>query len=233
MLPAFLREFFSITQTHVVSIITDGVELDNVEDDTHNPEVEEDILVANMEKCIHDGFSFRKSHFVGGATLADVICMREEASKENNTRKTAKRSVNANRADAADADYVVSILKSSRMEEEIKNLGQMFTKSQSKMRSYIQEMFDTFQRNISNMIPTPSSGRHADPPHAHQTETTVSSEKTTREPNPVVPPNVPLAPASAKRNKSTVGTDHFDPCGSIQGAIRFAGHVAPLSGDVS
>ncbi|CAN7058891.1 unnamed protein product [Brassica oleracea var. botrytis] len=83
------------------------------------------------------------------------------------------------------------------------------------------------------MIPTPSSGRHADPPHAHQTETTVSSEKTTREPNPVVPPNVPLAPASAKRNKSTVGTDHFDPCGSIQGAIRFAGHVAPLSGDVN
>nr|VDD17980.1 unnamed protein product [Brassica rapa] len=75
------------------------------------------------------------------------------------------------------------------MEEEIKNLGQMFTKSQSQMRSYIQDMFDTFQRNISNMIPTPSSGRHADPPHAQQAETTFSREKTTTEPNPGAPPN--------------------------------------------
>ncbi|KAF3494650.1 hypothetical protein DY000_02056947 [Brassica cretica] len=137
--------------------------------------------------------SFRKSHFLGGATLADVIRMREEAAKENNTRNKTKRSVNANSADAADPDY----------------------------------------RNISNMIPTPSSGRHAYPPHAHQAETTFSREKTTTEPNPGAPPNVPIAPASDKRNKSTVGPGHFDPCGSIQDAIHFADHVAPLSGDVN
>ncbi|CAN7062783.1 unnamed protein product, partial [Brassica oleracea var. botrytis] len=237
--PVRVRDIDSSLKTHVVSIITDGVELDNVEEGTHIPEDEEDILVENMEKCIHDGFSFRKSHFLGGATLADVIRMREEAAKENNTRKKTKRSVNANSADAADPDYVVSILKSSlsadlcRMEEEIKNLGQMFTKSQSQMRSYIQEMFDTFQRNISNMIPTPSSGRHADPPHARQAETTFSREKTTTEPNPGAPPNVPIAPASDKRNKSTVGPGHFDPCGSIQDAIHFADHVSPLSADVN
>ncbi|RIA05305.1 hypothetical protein BRARA_K00402, partial [Brassica rapa] len=237
--PARVRDIDSSSKTHVVSIISDGVELDNVEDENHIPGDEEDILVANLEKCIHDGFSFRKSHFLGGATLADVIRMREEAAKENNTRKKNKRSVNANSADAADPDYVVSILKSSlsadlcRMEEEIKNLGQMFTKSQSQMRSYIQDMFDTFQRNISNMIPTPSSGRHADPPHAQQAETTFSREKTTTEPNPGAPPNVPVATASHKRNKSTGRTGHFDPCGSIQDAIHFADHVAPLSGDVN
>ncbi|CDY31760.1 BnaA04g16960D [Brassica napus] len=237
--PARVRDIDSSSKTHVVSIISDGVELDNVEDENHIPGDEEDILVANLEKCIHDGFSFRKSHFLGGATLADVIRMREEAAKENNTRKKNKRSVNANSSDAADPDYVVSILKSSlsadlcRMEEEIKNLGQMFTKSQSQMRSYIQDMFDTFQRNISNMIPTPSSGRHADPPHAQQAETTFSREKTTTEPNPGAPPNVPVATASHKRNKSTGRTGHFDPCGTIQDAIHFADHVAPLSGDVN
>ncbi|CAN7017437.1 unnamed protein product [Brassica rapa subsp. trilocularis] len=236
--PVRVRDIDSASKTHVVSIISDGVELDNVEEETHIPGDEEDILVANLEKCIHDGFSFRKSHFLGGATLADVIQMGEEAAKENNTRKKNKRSVNANSADAADPDYVVSILKSSlsadlcRMEEEIKNLGQMFTKSQSQMRSYIQDMFDTFQRNISNMILTPSSGRHADPPHAHQAETTFSREKTTTEPNPGAPPNVPVATASHKRNKSTGRPGHFDPCGSIQDAIHFADHVAPLSRDV-
>ncbi|KAG5388584.1 hypothetical protein IGI04_030125 [Brassica rapa subsp. trilocularis] len=237
--PVRVRDIDSASKTHVVSIISDGVELDNVEEETHIPGDEEDILVANLEKCIHDGFSFRKSHFLGGATLADVIQMGEEAAKENNTRKKNKRSVNANSADAADPDYVVSILKSSlsadlcRMEEEIKNLGQMFTKSQSQMRSYIQDMFDTFQRNISNMILTPSSGRHADPPHAHQAETTFSREKTTTEPNPGAPPNVPVATASHKRNKSTGRPGHFDPCGSIQDAIHFADHVAPLSRDVN
>lgn len=150
--PAHVRDIDSSCKTDVVSSIANGVELDNVDAEIIWPDPEEDVLVANMEKCIQEGFTFCNSHFTGGASTADVNRMREDAKKENNSRKTTKGNVNPTPGVAFDADYVVSILKSSlsadlrRIEEEIKNIGQTLTKSQNQMESHIQVMFDTFRR---------------------------------------------------------------------------------------
>ncbi|CAN7054269.1 unnamed protein product [Brassica oleracea var. botrytis] len=141
-------------ETDVVSSIADGVELDNVDAEIIWPDPEEDVLVANMEKCIQEGFAFCNSHFTGGASKADVNHMPEDAKKENNSLKTTKGNVNPTPGVAFDADYVVSILKSSlsadlrRIEEEIKKIGQTLTKSQNQMESHIQVMFDTFRRTL-------------------------------------------------------------------------------------
>lgn len=124
-----------------------------------------------MEECIHKGFSFYNSHFLGGASVADVNRMRKDAKKETITRKTTKNNVNPTRSDAINAEYVVSLLKSSVsadlcwMEKEIKNLVQALTEYQSQMRSDIQVMFETFQRNIVNSTPTHCTGTPANTPH--------------------------------------------------------------------
>ncbi|KAL0886011.1 hypothetical protein Bca101_009994 [Brassica carinata] len=114
--PSHVREIDSSGKAHVVSIVSDGVDLNNVDAEIAWSDSEDDVLVDNLAK-------------------SDVIRMREEAVKENNVRKTSKGIVRQHRADGLDADYVASTVKQSvsldlrRMEEEIKNLGQTCTRT--------------------------------------------------------------------------------------------------------
>ncbi|KAG2298671.1 hypothetical protein Bca52824_035143 [Brassica carinata] len=181
--PSHVREIDSSGKAHVVSIVSDGVDLNNVDAEIAWSDSEDDVLVDNLAKCIQEGIR------------SDVIRMREEAVKENNVRKTSKGIVRQHRADGLDADYVASTVKQSvsldlrRMEEEIKNLGQTVSESQNLMRSYLQDMFDTFHRDIVSLKPQ-CTRTHADTPNATEAETTDTRKNTTTGSNPADTRNI-------------------------------------------
>ncbi|CAH8370326.1 unnamed protein product [Eruca vesicaria subsp. sativa] len=96
----------------------------------------------------------------------------------------------------------------ARLEEEIKNIGQTVTESHRQMRCCMQDMFDTFQRNIANMIPTQCSRAHTDTPHDSQADIPDNGNKSASQPN-----------TSETRS-------------IIQDALLFARTVAPISENV-
>lgn len=77
-------------QAQVTSIISIGVELSNIEPETEESVVEEDVHVVHLVKAVEEGFSFCNSHFKGGISKAEVDRMREEGKKETVNRKTAR-----------------------------------------------------------------------------------------------------------------------------------------------
>lgn len=97
-------------KAQVISIISAGVEQNNVNLELGWSDDEEDVQVENLVKCIEEVFSFSNSHFTGGATKADVIQMRDEAKKENKTCKTARANPKQHVSHAIDADNNISKL---------------------------------------------------------------------------------------------------------------------------
>lgn len=109
------------------------------------------MLVANLVKCVEDGFAFANSHFTSGATKADVNRMREDGKTgKNRSRKNTKVNLKEPVTDAVEADYVADIVRKSvsaelcKMGEQIKNLGDNLTTSHQLLRTDIQGMFQNF-----------------------------------------------------------------------------------------
>lgn len=125
------------------SIITDGVELTNVDPDGGVTDEEEDVLVDKLVKAIEEGFSFSNTHFKGGATNADVIRMRDEAKNENINRKTARANHKHPITDGFDTVCVATIVKNSvsadlsKMGEQIKDLALSLDNSHNLLRNHI------------------------------------------------------------------------------------------------
>ncbi|KAG2251777.1 hypothetical protein Bca4012_099279 [Brassica carinata] len=152
-------------QAHVVSIITAGVEEFHLNPELGSSDDDEDVLVANLVKCVEDGFAFANSHFTSGATKADVNRMREDGKTgKNRSRKNTKVNLKEPVTDAVEADYVADIVRKSvsaelcKMGEQIKNLGDNLTTSHQLLRTDIQGMFQNFQRDITKFGITAEKG---------------------------------------------------------------------------
>lgn len=68
-------------QAHVISIISPGVEISNLESGISVSDDEVDEKVDNLVSAVEAGFPFANSHFKGGVTVADVNRMRQEGKK--------------------------------------------------------------------------------------------------------------------------------------------------------
>lgn len=129
------------------------------------------MLVANLVKCVEDGFAFANSHFTSGATKADVNRMREDGKTgKNRSRKNTKVNLKEPVTDAVEADYVADIVRKSvsaelcKMGEQIKNLGDNLTTSHQLLRTDIQGMFQNFQRDITKFVTPLCTAPHIPPP---------------------------------------------------------------------
>lgn len=155
------------------------------------PDGEEDVLVNNLVRWISEGYPCCPSQFVGGASTADVIRMREDAAKENNPHKSSKGIGRQPRADNLDPDYVSSIIQKtisadlSRIGEEIKNLGQTVTNSHNLMRGYVQDMFVSLRRDLETLIPTMSARTVFGTPQVPHPDTPVTRKQTSTGGHPV------------------------------------------------
>uniref|UniRef100_A0A0D3CJB0 Ubiquitin-like protease family profile domain-containing protein n=1 Tax=Brassica oleracea var. oleracea TaxID=109376 RepID=A0A0D3CJB0_BRAOL len=161
----------TVAKAHVVSIITAGVEEFHLNPELGSSDDDEDVLVANLVKCVEDGFAFANSHFIGGATKADVNRMREDGKTgKNRSRKNTKVNLKEPVTDAVDADYVADIVRKSvsaelcKMGEQIKNLSDNVTTSHPLFRTDIQGMFQNFQRDITKFVTPLCTAPHIPPP---------------------------------------------------------------------
>ncbi|CAF1933625.1 unnamed protein product [Brassica napus] len=161
----------TVAKAHVVSIITAGVEEFHLNPELGSSDDDEDLLVANLVKCVEDGFAFANSHFIGGATKADVNRMREDGKTgKNRSRKNTKVNLKEPVTDAVDADYVADIVRKSvsaelcKMGEQIKNLSDNVTTSHPLFRTDIQGMFQNFQRDITKFVTPLCTAPHIPPP---------------------------------------------------------------------
>ncbi|CAN6890050.1 unnamed protein product [Brassica oleracea] len=141
----------TVAKAHIVSIITAGVEEFHLNPELGSSDDDEDVLVANLVKCVEDGFAFANSHFTGGATKANVNRMREDGKTgKNRSRKNTKVNLKEPVTDAVNADYVADIVRKSvsaelcKMGEQIKNLSDNVTTSHQLVRTDIQGMFQNF-----------------------------------------------------------------------------------------
>ncbi|CAF2057901.1 unnamed protein product [Brassica oleracea var. botrytis] len=157
----------TVAKAHVVSIITAGVEEFHLNPELGSSDDDEDVLVANLVKCVEDGFAFANSHFTSGATKADVNRMREDGKTgKNRSRKNTKVNLKEPVTDAVEADYVADIVRKSvsaelcKMGEQIKNLGDNLTTSHQLLRTDIQGMFQNFQRDITKSGATPANANN-------------------------------------------------------------------------
>ncbi|KAH0873574.1 hypothetical protein HID58_070936, partial [Brassica napus] len=157
----------TVAKAHVVSIITAGVEEFHLNPELGSSDDDEDVLVANLVKCVEDGFAFANSHFTSGATKADVNRMREDGKTgKNRSRKNTKVNLKEPITDAVEADYVADIVRKSvsaelcKMGEQIKNLGDNLTTSHQLLRTDIQGMFQNFQRDITKSGATPANANN-------------------------------------------------------------------------
>ncbi|KAH0879524.1 LOW QUALITY PROTEIN: hypothetical protein HID58_066918 [Brassica napus] len=135
----------TVAKAHIVSIITAGVEEFHLNPELGSSDDDEDVLVANLVKCLEDGFAFANSHFTGGATKANVNRMREDGKTgKNRSRKNTKVNLKEPVTDAVNADYVADIVRKSvsaelcKMGEQIKNLSDNVTTSHQLVRTDIQ-----------------------------------------------------------------------------------------------
>ncbi|KAF3524226.1 hypothetical protein F2Q69_00048567 [Brassica cretica] len=156
-----------VAKAHVVFIITAGVEEFHLNPELGSSDDDEDVLVANLVKCVEDGFAFANSHFTSGATKADVNRMREDGKTgKNRSRKNTKVNLKEPVTDAVKADYVADIVRKSvsaelcKMGEQIKNLGDNLTTSHQLLRTDIQGMFQNFQRDITKSGATPANANN-------------------------------------------------------------------------
>ncbi|KAF8087013.1 hypothetical protein N665_0603s0015 [Sinapis alba] len=80
---------------------------------------DEDPIVENMLKLIEEGYSFKPSCFLGGASREDVCRMREEARTELQNRKTVKTKLvpSGKATDVLDAETVACIVRDKLKED--------------------------------------------------------------------------------------------------------------------
>lgn len=160
-----IRSIDSACKVNVVSIISDGAELPNFEQDMGSDD-EEDVLVDNLVKAAGEGFSFSNSNFKGGATKADVSRMRDEAINENNNRKTARANRKQPATEGIDAEYVASIVKNSlsadlsNMGDQIKDLALSLCNSQNLFQKKMEDLLRNLHKEISDSITKSSTRTH-------------------------------------------------------------------------
>ncbi|KAF8062137.1 hypothetical protein N665_1203s0007 [Sinapis alba] len=133
-----------------------GEEDDNIDDDKsgkqsispgHARDIDaagkDDVMVENMVKLIKEGYAFKPSCFMGGASRVDVCRMREEARTELQNRKTVKPKVDSSAQvlDVLDADSLASIVRDKRKGD--------ISLLQSNMSS-LQESLDLFAKLAEN-----------------------------------------------------------------------------------
>ncbi|XP_018463315.2 uncharacterized protein LOC108834473 [Raphanus sativus] len=205
----------SACKAHVISIISPGVEIPNLESEISVSDDEVDEKVDNLVSAVEACFPFANSHFKGGVTVADVNRMRQEGKKDNLNRKTSRPNQNQTPPGGFDAEHVAKIVKNSvsedlsKMAQHIKDIAVSMGNSQNLFQKNMQDMFQNFQKEIEEKISTlsrrPIIGEAVHTDHVN----------------------------TSTANIHAGGGTSFDAAGIIENAMRFANHQSTQAGNPS